>query len=310
MSGKTSIIIPARNEIYLQATIDGLLENAAGDVEIIPVVEGPTAHPTGPSKPDPRVRPIVHAEAKGMRPAINAAAQAATGKYLMKCDAHCIFAPGYDEALKADCAEDWLAVLTRHSIHAETWTPKLRFFNYSYLTFPWEPTMYGIGLHAKTFDWDENKAINKERAHLRVDDVMSFQGSCWFMHKSAFMRLLYPLDHDNYYFYQEAQEVGLKFWLSGGRCVVNKNTWYAHLHKASTTGRGFYLSLHRKRKSEAYAADYWLNDQWPQATRRFSWLVEHFWDKALLAQHGWPEDWQHQRHKDAFYGRTEVPAHI
>ena len=298
-----SVIIPARNEIYLQATINGLLATAAGPVEIIPVLDGPSKHPE--PEPHKAVKPIRHAEPQGMRPSINAAAAAATGKYLMKCDAHCIFAPGWDEALKADCAEDWLAVPTRHSIDAERWAPKWRHFNYHYLTFPWTTTQYGIGFHAVTWPWDENKRINAERAHVPVDDQMSFQGSCWFMHRSAFMRLLMPLDHQNYYFYQEAQEVGFKFWLSGGRQVVNKRTWYAHLHKGSSTGRGFYLSLNRKRASEAYAADYWLNNRWEGATRKLAWLVEHFWPIP-----GWPEDWDHPRHREAFYGRTEVPAHI
>jgi len=305
-----SIIIPSRNERYLQATIDGLLANALGEVEIIPVIEGQTMHPTGSSRPDPRVKPVVHAEPQGMRPAINAGAAAANGEYLMKCDAHCIFAPGYDLELKASCADGELVVPTRHSIDAEAWAPKLRFFNYAYLTYPWTPTQYGIGLHAKTFDWDDNKRVNHARAHLRVDEIMSFQGSCWLMRRETFMRRLNPLDHENYYFYQEAQEIGFKIWLSGGRCLVNKNTWYAHLHKASTTGRGFYLSLHKKRRSEAYAAEYWTGDKWPQATRTFAWLVEHFWEPAELGSHGWPEDWDHPRHKSAFNERTEIPAHI
>lgn len=310
MSEKVSIIIPSRNERYLQATIDGLLENATGEIEIIPVIEGASNHPAWPSTPDRRVKPIIHADPKGMRPAINAAAAAATGRYLMKCDAHCIFAPKYDQNMREACGPGDLVVPTRHSIDAPSWSPKLRFFNYSYLTFPWTPTQYGIGLHAKTFDWDENKRINHERRHLRIDEIMSFQGSCWFMHRDTFIDLLHPLDHENYYFYQEAQEIGFKIWLSGGRILINKNTWYAHLHKASSTGRGFYLSLHKKRRSEAYAADYWLNDRWPQATRKFAWLIEHFWEAAELSSHGWPEDWQDPKHQEAFLNRAEVPAHI
>lgn len=310
MNNKTSIIIPSRNERYLQATLDNLLANAAGEIEILPVIEGPTEHPTGPSRPDPRVQPIIHADPRGMRPAINAAAAAATGRYLMKCDAHCIFAPKYDQDLKDACGAGDLVVPTRHSIDAPSWTPKLRFFNYSFLTYPWTPTQYGIGLHAKTFDWDVNKRINHERRHLRIDEVMSFQGSCWLMHRDTFTRLLHPLDHENYYFYQEAQEIGFKIWLAGGRILVNKNTWYGHLHKASSTGRGFYLSLHKKRRSEAYAADYWTNDRWPQATRSFKWLIDHFWESAMLAENGWPEDWDDPKHQQAFFNRTEVPAHI
>jgi glycosyltransferase involved in cell wall biosynthesis len=298
-----SVIIPARNERYLQATIDDLLAKAAGEIEIIPVIDGPSVH--GLPAKHPQVRPIVHDQPAGMRPSINEAAAAARGKYLMKCDAHCIFAEGFDRELAGACEEDWLAVPTRHSIDAELWAPKLRHFNYHYLTFPWAPTQYGYGLHAKTWEWEDNKRMNAERAHLEVDDLMSFQGSCWFMHRSAFDRLLAPLDHKNYYFYQEAQEVGLKFWLSGGRVVINKRTWYAHLHKGSSTGRGFYLSLHKKRASEAYATDYWMAGRWEKQARPFAWLIEHFWPVP-----GWPEDWQDPRHKRAFYERTEIPPHI
>ena len=301
----TSIIIPARNERYLQATLDNLLDAAAGEIEIIPVIDGPSNHPTGPSQKDARVKPIVNADPAGMRPAINAAAQKAKGKYLMKCDAHCIFPDGFDAVLKDGLAPDWLAVPTRHSIDADLWLPKWRHFNYHYMTFPYDLSMYGYGLHAKTYPWDENKRINEERAHIEVDDLMTFQGSCWFMHREAFFRLLHPLDHENMYFYQEAQEVGLAFWLSGGRCVIDKRTWYAHLHKGSSTGRGFYLSLHRKRKSEAYATDYYWNDRWTKATKTFRQYIEHFWPVP-----GWPEEWWDPRHQRAFYARTELPPHL
>jgi glycosyltransferase involved in cell wall biosynthesis len=307
MSEMISIIIPSRNERYLQPTLDDLLEKAVGEIEIIPVIEGPSHFPTWPSRPDARVRPIQHAEALGMRPAINVAALEARGKYLMKCDAHCIFAPGYDVALKAACEDDWLAVPTRHSIDPETWTVKPRNFNYHYMTFPYDMSMYGYGLHAKTHDWYENKRVNAARAGVEIDDLMTFQGSCWFMHRAHFMRVLHPLDHANFYFYQEAQEVGLKTWLSGGRCVINKRTWYAHLHKGSSTGRGFYLSLRRKRMSEAYGADYFMADRWEGRRRDFRWYVEKFWPIPE-----WPADWDHPRHREAFLARTEkeLPPHL
>jgi hypothetical protein len=51
-----------------------------------------------------------------MRPMENAAAALATGEFLMKLDAHCIMAPGWDEALKAHCEPGDLLVPTRHSI--------------------------------------------------------------------------------------------------------------------------------------------------------------------------------------------------
>lgn len=292
---KVSIIIPSRNETYLQKTLDDILKKATGEIEILPVIDGPSKHPITPSKPDPRVKPIFNKIPQGMRPSENTAAQFATGRYLMKCDAHCIFKEGFDETLKSCCDEDHLVVPTRHSIDPETWRIKGRNFNYHYMTFPYDLSMYGYGLHAKTYEWHENKRINEEKKDKRVDDLMTFQGSCWFTQRDAFFRLLYPLDHANYYFYQEAQEVGLKFWMSGGKCLVNKDTWYGHLHKGATHGRGFYLSLHGKRNSETYSADYWLNDRFPLATRKWKWYIEHFWPVL-----GWPEDWEDPKYKEDF----------
>lgn len=313
VKGRVSICIPARNERHLAKTVAGLLANAAGDVEILVMLDGAWADPPLPE--DPRVKVVHYTESQGMRIVTNTAARIATGEFFMKCDAHCLFAPGYDEALKADCEDDWLVVPTRHSVDGATWTMKRRDFNYHVLTFPYLPSMYGEGLHAVTFPWDANKALNADRATVPIDDLMSFQGSCWFQHTAYFNRLG-PLDHAHYYFYQEAQEIGLRVWMTGGRCVINKKTWYAHLHKGKDEGRGFYLSLKRKRESERYSSDFWLNDRWPGATRSFVSLVEQFWpqlQRLTDPKYAWPADWRAlERHKAVFDARTpdQIPAHL
>jgi glycosyltransferase involved in cell wall biosynthesis len=318
VKGRVSIIIPARNEPHLTQTVHGLLSQSRGDVEILVMLDGGVPE-VSPLPDDPRVRvfrrTVDATHEAGMRFCINEGAEVATGEYLMKCDAHCIFAEGYDDALKADCDEDWLVVPTRHSVEYERWTVKLRHYNYHILTFPYLPSMYGEGLHAVTFDWHLNKQINADYAHTPIDDLMSFQGSCWFQKTANFHRLG-PLDHANYYFYQEAQEVGLRQWMTGGRCVINKKTWYAHLHKGKEQGRGFYLSLNRKRQSERFAADFWLNDRQPGATRTFVSLVEQFWpllSRMKDPKYAWPADWRDfAAHKQQFENRPPeaIPAHL
>lgn len=321
MNQKVSIIIPSRNEKFLQATIDDLLAKAAGEVEILAVLDG--WWPDPPLRDDARMVVLHRGEAQGMRPAINDAAQIATGRYLMKCDAHCMFAEGYDEALKSSCDEDWLMVPTRHAVDAETWTMKPRHWNHHYLTYPYLPSQYGAGLHAVTPAWDVNKIINAQRAQFPLDDLMSFQGSCWFQHTANFLRLG-PLDHENYYFYQEAQEIGLRQWMTGGKCVLNTRTWYAHYHKGNNAkhtsdgrvGRGFYLDLRKKRRSEAYSADFWVNDRHPGATRTFVSLVEQFWwliEQMTDPRYAWPSDWRDfAGHRDRFEARPSeaLPEHI
>lgn len=329
---KTSIVIPSCNERFLGVTVRDLLAKAAGEIEIFVILDGGPLDPSIPT--DPRVRVLRHEHQVGMRQSMNEAAAMATGDFLMKVDAHCIFAEGYDVALAAQCDGDWLAVPTRHSIDQDRWIPKARNFNYHYLTFPYALSMYGYGLHAKTFDHyhrvsidggprlTENERINAERAAAPVDDLMSFQGSCWFLPLRYFRRLWpHGLDHANYYFYQEAQEVGLAVWMSGGRCVVNKTTWYAHLHKGRDNqgldgrpGRGFFLNVHRKRQSEAYATDYWLNDRWPGATRTFASFITQFWpllERLQGSAEAWPDDWQDPKYRQAFETRPadQIPAH-
>jgi predicted O-methyltransferase YrrM len=72
---------------------------------------------------------------------------------------------------------------------------------------------------------------------------------------------------------REAQEICLKTWLSGGRFVLTRKTWYAHWNK----GREHVLSdTEGKRKSTAHAIDLWTNNKWPGQTRRLSWVVRHF----------------------------------
>lgn len=324
IQGRVSVVIPACNEGFLQHTIDSLLAGARGDVEIWPVIDG---GPMPQLKVDPRVHVLRNEVQQGMRQSTNAASKVVTGEFLMKCDGHCIFAPGWDEALKADCDGDWLVVPTRHSIDGEKWAHgagqgavKQRNYNYHYLTWPYTPSMYGYGIHGKTFDWRMNRVVNDLRKDSPIDDLMSFQGSCWFTPLESFKRLG-DLDHKNYYFYSESIETGMRQWASGGRVVINKKTWYAHLHKGNNAlhtidgrkGRGFFLNVRKKRESEAYATDFWMNNRWPntvmtfeQFLNRFSWLMD-----LLPADEQWPKDWQDPKYRVDFLSRPPeaIPAH-
>lgn len=102
---KVSVIIPARNEPYLQQTIDDLFSKAKGEIEIIVVLDG--WWPFQPLKDRPNLILIHRGSPQGMRPAINSAARISKGEYLLKCDAHCMFDEGFDEKLKKDCEIDW-----------------------------------------------------------------------------------------------------------------------------------------------------------------------------------------------------------
>ncbi|HJY98371.1 MAG TPA: glycosyltransferase [Patescibacteria group bacterium] len=259
-----SVIIPSRNEKYIQQTIRDVISKAEGDIEIIAVLDG--YWPDPPLIGDDRLRIIHRGAPLGMRAAINSAVALAKGKYLLKCDAHCMFAKGFDSILKADCKEDWVVIPRRYALDAEKWeileNPKYP-VDYMYLS----PDLHGEV-------WNE-KNKDPKLAEKLIDEVMSAQGSCWFMQKDYYYKLELE-DEENYgTFANEFQEVGLKCWLSGRRVMVNKKTWYAHLHK--TEGRGYSLERDQTEKGAEYTKRWVANTAWHKQTLPFNWLIERFW---------------------------------
>lgn len=276
-----SIIIPSRNKpewIFLQKTVDDLLEKAKGEIEIIIILDG--FRPDPPLKEDKRITIIYHQEAQGMRQGINEGVNIAKGKYIMKSDDHCLFAEGYDVALANDCDDNWLAVPRRYSLDGENWVRGYGPLDYLYLTPPHlKDGQFGWGLRGKKWLGEYGATggyydREKKRKSIMIDDIITFQGSCWFMPKDLFFKIG-KMQVEGYRDHQEAQELSFKVWLSGGRCIVNKNTWYAHLHKGPTYGRGYHLLRHHMTQSQIYSAKTWLTNSWPGQIKTFKWLIEH-----------------------------------
>jgi glycosyltransferase involved in cell wall biosynthesis len=281
---KVSVIIPARNELYLKQTVCDLLAKATGEIEVIVILDG--YWPIEALPDDPRLI-IVHRERRGMRASINAGIAVSKGEYIMKIDAHCLIAEGYDETLKADCDKDWIVIPRRYALDAETWSVRRHraFVDYEYLSWPYRAKMKGksneLGLHGWT--WDE-RIIS--RINRLIDETMTFQGSCWFMPKEFFQRRIVQMDETGYgSFIGEAQELGLKAWLGGGQVMVNKKTWYAHLWKGEPYRNAYkevigqtYSRVGRSERDNGnrFSIDHWLNDRWEGRIHDFEWLIKRF----------------------------------
>jgi len=295
---KVSVIIPARNEPFLQQTIDDVLVNAAGDVEVLAMLDN--YWPDPPLKKDRRVITVHFGQVVGMRDLINAAARIATGDFLMKLDAHCMVGECFDEILAADCGEHEVAVPSRYYLDGEKWERTRGPIDYLMLTFPYNcDDLYGTGFHGRKWHGPHGLEgsywyLERERKEIKIDEIISFQGSCWFMRKAHF-EFMDGLDAKNYNFHQEAAEIGFKTWLSGGRVTRNKKTWYAHLHKGKKYGRGFRLSKRLMVESEIFSTDYWMNNRWPKQTRPLKWLIDKFWPMD-----GWPKDWDDPKYAQEY----------
>jgi glycosyltransferase involved in cell wall biosynthesis len=302
----TSIVIPSRNEQFLNHTVRDLLANATGEIEIIVVLEGywPDEVIT-----EDRVSYVHFTEPRGMRGAINAGAAVARGEYLMKCDAHCAFGEGFDTILADGLAWNEIAIPTRYSLDAENWCRKRKKpINDMYLCAPTDPNDYGgPSLHGRTWGIRQN---DPARVGLERHDLMSAQGSVWFMHRAYFDHLGL-LDDVNYgHFCYEFQEIGLACWLTGGRVIRDRRTWYAHLHKGAKYGRGWHLGRSVLDKGAAYVNGWLDRRMHPRQDRDIRWLVRHFWPVPT-----WTEEmvrlvfWRRRGGSGEIRG-TQIGAHL
>src|SRR3989344_8523412 len=117
-----SILIPARNEMFLGRTIECILTNIKGKTEIIAFLKGKKPEPPLINT-DPHLTIIYNPESVGQRTGTNKAAKLSKAKYLMKCDAHCSFDKGFDikmlEAIKGH--DNWTMVPIMKNLHAFDW---------------------------------------------------------------------------------------------------------------------------------------------------------------------------------------------
>lgn len=286
VKSRVSIIIPSRNERFLNKTVEDILAKAQGDVEVIVVLEGYWPNPM--PKDDPRVVIIHNSLATGMRNAINAGAAVATGEYIMKLDAHCMLGEGFDVILKADCETNWLVVPRRYSLEPEEWKIQENGkapVDAHYLSWPFQPDKPGRGLHGAV--WNDRA---RKRKDILIDEEMSSQGSSWFTHRNHWDTCIGPMSCEGYgRFVQEMQELGLKTWLSGGQLMVNKKTWYAHLHKGSKYGRGYAMSSRETNAGIMYSVEYWMYNKWEKRIHDIDWLIDRFGPVP-----GWPDNWRSQ----------------
>lgn len=278
-------MFPSRNEKFLQRTVADVLEKARGDIEVIVCADGYWPNPPLPD--DPRLVVLHRGKAQGMRPGINAMCDIASGPYLMKMDAHCMVAEGFDVTLQENIQDNWIVTLRRYALDPEAWkidTSNSKYpVDYHYLAFPWErPDDPDCGLHGTP--WTARREARKD---ILFDDEMSSQGSCWFMTKTHWRRLG-DMEIKNYgNFVHEFQELGMKTWLGGGEVKVNKHTWYAHLYKGQRYGRGYSLGPNGHKEGVKWCVNHWMFDRWAERQRDLRWLVERFWPIP-----GWPTDWE------------------
>jgi len=124
------------------------------------------------------------------------------------------------------------------------------------------------------------------KSHPSVDETPSMHGSGWFITKDYFNKLGGFPEEDPMGHAQEPIWLGLKAWLDGGKLMVNKRTWYAHLHQQGNK-RGYPEDRKHTEQTYRWTAEYWLNNGWEARVHDFDWFVDKF-----MPMPTWPENWK------------------
>lgn len=301
---KVSILIPARGETYenIRNTLDSIYENATGEFEILIGYDGPPYYETARNN----IKIVKFPRVVGIKTNINALASMATGKYIYKSDAHCAFGKGFDEILKADMRDDWI-MMPRFKILTSDWKIQekdygVEFYDYFYLCCPFtdlrgfrfkagghwlERTKERLPSRKATDGYTTRKISVITEPHLLIDETPQIHGSGWMMTRDYYFDVLQGFPNiDPHGHAQEPIWLALKCWLAGGKVMVNKKTWYAHLHQQGNK-RGYHMDRAQEKRSYDLAAKYWVGNTWFKGKKHdFSWFVEKF-----MPMPTWPENW-------------------
>jgi glycosyltransferase involved in cell wall biosynthesis len=305
-----SILIPARSEQFLANTVADILKNKRGKTEVIVVCDGSWADPSIEDHDDVRI--IYLPEARGQRASQNMAARLSTAKYVAKTDAHCAFSEGFDvELMKTfgELGEDIVVAPLMKNLHAFDWKcmkcgkrtyqgPKpvscedcdnTDDFTQRIVFKPRHRTpnstsyRFDSNLHFQYFNEYKEKQVGD------LVESMSLQGSFFMCTREKYWELTL-CDETWGSWGQQGSEVALKTWLSGGRVIINKRCWYAHLFR---TQAGFSFPYPQSGSAQQRARDIcndiFKNNKWEHQVKPLSWLVEKFspvpeWGEAALAQ--------------------------
>jgi glycosyltransferase involved in cell wall biosynthesis len=288
-----SVIIPARNEQFLVNTVDDILRNIEADTEIIVVCDG--AWPNPPIQDHPRVTVLHFTDPIGQRGAVNVGAQVSRAKYVMKLDAHCAVDKGFDRKLMATCQHDWTVIPRMYHLHVFDWVcVKCQARYYQADPVPvckcgcseftqglvWQPRWNKGARDFMRFDHTMHfqywgKYDRRPEAKADICDTMSSIGACFFMERDRFYELG-GVDEAHGFWGQFGVEIACKSWLSGGRHVVNKTTWFAHFFRVGKLRFPYEISGDAQERAKVYSRDLWMNNKWDKQVYPLSWLVEKF----------------------------------
>ena len=287
-----TVIIPSRLEMFLSRTVDELLKNKRGKTEIIVGLDGEFADPPVVDHEDVTI--LYYGESIGQRAMSNKCAKLSKAKYIMKIDAHCTVDEGFDVKMMSEMKDDYTMIPVLYNLHGFDWVCEKGHRRYqgpsgvctdcgldTQRDIIWKPRMrrksefyrFDTTLHFQ-YHSIRSKQVPKEDVLV---DTMSAQGSCFMLTRAKWWELNIS-DEEYGSWGQQGTEVACKTWLSGGRLVTNRKTWYSHMFR--TQGGDFGFPYPQSGKQVAHSREYskkqFVENTWEKQIHPLSWLIEKF----------------------------------
>ena len=299
--------------MFLRETVLDIVKNREAETEVITLLDGVPDNPPVPQLPN--VSQIYVNKSVGQRAGANLAAKLSRAKYIMKVDAHCSFDKGFDRKMLeffAEVGDDVTAVPTMRNLHVFDWkcmkcgmkwyqgpTPtKCRETDFKKTGVPCDSTrfkrkMMWIGKerpqsNSYCFDsephfqyWNEylkRPEVKKMVEEKGYNETMSLQGSAFMLTREKYWELnICGEELGNWG--NQGLEVACKTWLSGGRVLVNRKTWYSHMFRTQGGDFGFPYELggHDTQRTKNNVKNLLWDKKFDKQIYPVSWLLERFW---------------------------------
>lgn len=309
MRPRLSFLIPARNEEFLNRTIQDLLEHTSEASEIIVGLDG--FWPPQPIEDNPRVKIFHVTEPIGQRAMQNQLARLSKAEYVAKIDAHCAVEQDFDvKMLKFfdKVGKNVVAAPIMKNLHCFDWVCADGHRRYQGPSGPCtecgKPTEKDIVWISKSrpestsycFDTEphfqyfndykrspEYQQMLKEHGYT---ESMSLQGSFFMCSRHYYWK--YELcDERAGSWGNQGLELACAAWLSGGRVLICHDTWYSHLFRTQGGDFGFPYEQSGTgvQKTKNYIRDKYWNKKHKRQIYPVRWLIEKFKPSSWTQEH-------------------------
>lgn len=289
-----SVIIPARNEEFLNLTVQEVLTKSRGKTECIVILDG--AWPIVPLPQHDRLNIIYHSKSVGQRAAINEAARLSRAKYIMKLDAHCTLDEGFDVKLIESAKElgrEVTQVPLQYNLHAFDWVCPDGHRRYQSPSGPClecgketvKEIIWKKRDRHRTWAWYFDKDLKFQPSWYEYEkknrgdyvETMTLLGACFFMDREWYWELG-GSDEEHGSWGQQGVEIACKTWLSGGRLICNRKTWFSHMFRTQGGDFSFPYTMSGKdvAKAREHSENVWKGGRFPKAVHDLHWLIEKF----------------------------------